>query len=272
MDRIRSGKMPTRFITEDLQGGRLPPILEKELPCVLVGHWPGFYFNGEKSGFDVLKTVKTRLDNYDPDCSKTLWMKNSEIGHYWMARELTDIEVLEHKPSHPVDKGDRGVTSSHPLDKDGRGVTSSHPVDKGGRGVTQQINLSTQFPTANFTLAINASRTLMFKSTSGTCAKYIHDATFREIHFSARASRRSSPSIWRSVTQILELVLIAFSKNVRQGFQILPTRGKICLRFTFLEGLPTSFLTASTAIYCPLARDYGIRIRPPLAITVEPVI
>ena len=44
-----------RFITEDLQGGRLPPILEEELPCVLVGHWPGFYFNGEKLGFDVVK-------------------------------------------------------------------------------------------------------------------------------------------------------------------------------------------------------------------------
>jgi hypothetical protein len=106
-----------QFITEDLQGGRLPPILEKELPCVLVGHWPGFYFNGEKFGFDVLKTVKARLDNYDPDGTKTLWMKNSEIGHYSMARELTEITVIEQQ---------------------------------------QQINLSTQFPTANFTLAIDA--------------------------------------------------------------------------------------------------------------------
>ena len=106
-----------RFITEDLQGGRLPPILEKELPCVLVGHWPGFYFNGEKSGFDVLKTVKARLDNYDPDGTKTRWMKTSEIGHYWMAREFTDITVLE--PQH-------------------------------------QIHLATQFPTANFTLALDA--------------------------------------------------------------------------------------------------------------------
>ena len=105
-----------RFITKDLQGGRLPPILEKELPCVLVGHWPGFYFNGEKSGFDILKTVKARLDDYDPDRTKTRWMKISEIGHYWMARELTDIIVIEEQ---------------------------------------QQISLSTQFPTANFTLAID---------------------------------------------------------------------------------------------------------------------
>ncbi len=105
-----------RFITEDLQGGRLPLILEKELPCVLVGHWPGFYFNGEKLGFDVLKTVKERLDNYDPDGTKTRWMKNSEIGHYWMAREFTDIIVQSDK---------------------------------------HQINISTQFPTANFTISID---------------------------------------------------------------------------------------------------------------------
>ena len=119
-----------RFITEDLQGGRLPPILEKELPCVLVGHWPEFYFNGEKLGFDILKTVKARLDDYDPDGTKTLWMKTSEIGHYWMARELTDISVSEQD--------------------------ASCPPDKGGRGVTREINLSTQFPTANFTLTIDA--------------------------------------------------------------------------------------------------------------------
>ena len=105
-----------RFLTEDLKDGRLSPILEKEIPCVLVGHWPGFYFNGEKCGFDVLKTVKARLDNYDPDGTKTLWMKTSEIGHYWMARELTELTVLEGQ---------------------------------------QQIHLSTQFPTANFTLAID---------------------------------------------------------------------------------------------------------------------
>ena len=121
-----------RFITEDLQGGRVPPILEKELPCVLVGHWPGFYFNGEKSGFDVLKTVKARLNDYDPDGTKTIWMKNSEIGHYWMAREFTDIVVGRLRSA---------VTLEPELE---------------GRSVAQQINLSTQFPTANFTLAIDA--------------------------------------------------------------------------------------------------------------------
>ncbi|MCX8035901.1 MAG: hypothetical protein N3D11_02370 [Candidatus Sumerlaeia bacterium] len=78
------------FITEDLQGGKLPTVLAKELPCVMTGHWPCFYANNQ-IGFGVLKTVKQRLDRYDPDRAKTIWMKNSEIGRYWMARELSDI-------------------------------------------------------------------------------------------------------------------------------------------------------------------------------------
>jgi len=81
---------PDLFIAEDLQGGRLPAVLKKELPSILVGHWPCFYAN-DQVGFKVLKEVKRRLDTYDPDRTKTLWMKNSEIGHYWMARELSDI-------------------------------------------------------------------------------------------------------------------------------------------------------------------------------------
>ena len=83
---------PDLFITEDLQGGRLPSGLKEELPCIMVGHWPCFYVN-DQVGFKVLKTVKRRLDAYDPDRMKTIWMKNSEIGHYWMARQLSEVVV-----------------------------------------------------------------------------------------------------------------------------------------------------------------------------------
>lgn len=109
---------PDLFITKDLQGGRLPAVLAKERPCVLVGHWPCFYAN-EQVGFKVLKEVKRRLDAYDPDGTKTLWMKNSEIGHYWMARESSELWVEE---------------------------------DASRRECT--IHVTTKFPTDNFTLAI----------------------------------------------------------------------------------------------------------------------
>jgi len=109
---------PDLFITADLQGGRLPAVLAKECPAILVGHWPCFYVN-DQIGFKVLKEVKKRLDAYDPDKSKTIWMKNSEIGHYWMARELSDLSVTE---------------------------------GAGGPGCT--VRIATKFPTDNFTLAL----------------------------------------------------------------------------------------------------------------------
>ncbi|MCX5646920.1 MAG: twin-arginine translocation signal domain-containing protein [Phycisphaerae bacterium] len=110
---------PDLFITADLQGGRLPAVLAKERPTILVGHWPCFYVNGQ-IGFKVLKEVKKRLDAYDPDKSKTIWMKNSEIGHYWMARELSDLSVTD-----------------------------------GAGGPGRTIRIATKFPTDNFTLAIH---------------------------------------------------------------------------------------------------------------------
>jgi hypothetical protein len=107
------------FITQDLQGGRLPVVLAKERPCILVGHWPCFYVN-EQVGFKVLKEVKRRLNAYDPDGTKTLWMKNSEIGHYWMARQLSELRVQE-------DASEKECT----------------------------IHVTTRFPTDNFTLTIH---------------------------------------------------------------------------------------------------------------------
>ena len=109
---------PDLFITADLQGGRLPAVLAKECPAILVGHWPCFYVN-DQIGFKVLKEVKKRLDAYDPDKTKTIWMKNSEIGHYWMARELSDLSVTD---------------------------------GAGGSGCT--VRIATKFPTDNFTLAL----------------------------------------------------------------------------------------------------------------------
>lgn len=89
---------PDYFLAEDLTGGILLPTLERNLPCVLVSHWPGFYFGGEEVGFDVLKAVKRRLDTYDPHGERTRWMKTSAIGRYEMARQLSVIQTADTAP------------------------------------------------------------------------------------------------------------------------------------------------------------------------------
>jgi len=78
-----------KFITKDLKGGRLPQVIDKGEPAVLVCHWPGIYFNGEEIGFNIFKEVVRRIHTrYD----NLLWMKLSEISRYWAAKELTQID------------------------------------------------------------------------------------------------------------------------------------------------------------------------------------
>jgi hypothetical protein len=78
-----------KHITEDLQGGRLPQVIDKGEPAILVCHWPGVYFNGTELGFNIFKEVVKRLEaRYD----NLLWMKQCEIARYWAAKELTKID------------------------------------------------------------------------------------------------------------------------------------------------------------------------------------
>ncbi len=86
-DGLKPGSVD-QFITEDLQGGRLPQVIDKGEPAILVCHWPGIYYNGEEIGFNIFKEVVRRIHSrYD----NLIWMKNSEIARYWAARELTRI-------------------------------------------------------------------------------------------------------------------------------------------------------------------------------------
>lgn len=86
-DGLKPGSVD-RFITEDLKGGRLPEVIAKGEPAVLVCHWPGIYFNGEEIGFNIFKEVVRRVHaRYD----HVIWMKLSEIARYWAARELTAV-------------------------------------------------------------------------------------------------------------------------------------------------------------------------------------
>ncbi|MHC4073167.1 MAG: hypothetical protein ACYTGS_14225 [Planctomycetota bacterium] len=87
-DGLKPGSVD-KFITEDLKGGRLPQVIDKGEPAILVCHWPGIYYNGEEIGFNIFKEVVKRTHaRYD----NLLWMKNSEIARYWAAKELTQIE------------------------------------------------------------------------------------------------------------------------------------------------------------------------------------
>lgn len=75
-----------RFITEDLKGGRLPEVISRGEPAILVCHWPGIYYNGDEIGFNIFKEVVARLNKaYD----HLIWMKLSEISRYWAAKECT---------------------------------------------------------------------------------------------------------------------------------------------------------------------------------------
>lgn len=85
-----------QFITADLQGGRLPQVIEKGEPAVLVCHWPGIYYNGEEVGFNIFKEVVGRLKQ---KYKNTLWMKLSEISRYWAAKELTQLTLIGDKLS-----------------------------------------------------------------------------------------------------------------------------------------------------------------------------
>lgn len=77
-----------RFITADLKEGRLPQVIDKGEPAVLVCHWPGIYYNGDEIGFNIFKEVVKRVHRkYD----NLIWLKLSEIARYWAAKELTQI-------------------------------------------------------------------------------------------------------------------------------------------------------------------------------------
>ncbi|MCG6187751.1 hypothetical protein [Maribellus maritimus] len=79
-----------KFITPDLQQGRMVEVIDSGEPAVMVCHWPGIYYNGEKVGFNILKQVVHRLNQkYD----HLIWMKLAEISRYWAAKELTTIEA-----------------------------------------------------------------------------------------------------------------------------------------------------------------------------------
>ena len=77
-----------KFITEDLQSGRMVDVISRGEPALMLAHWTGIYWNGQELGFKVFQEVVRRLQGrYD----NLLWMKLAEVSRYWAAKELTRI-------------------------------------------------------------------------------------------------------------------------------------------------------------------------------------
>jgi hypothetical protein len=83
-----------QFITEDLKSGRLVDVIDSGEPAIMVCHWPGIYFNGEKVGFNIFKNIVKRLNE---KYNHLVWMKLSEISRYWAAKELSTLAIDKNK-------------------------------------------------------------------------------------------------------------------------------------------------------------------------------
>jgi hypothetical protein len=83
---------PDKFITEDLQAGRMVEVIDSAEPAIMVCHWPGIYYNGQKLGFNIFKTVVNRLEQKYGDL--ILWMKLTDIAQYWAVKEFIRFEEL----------------------------------------------------------------------------------------------------------------------------------------------------------------------------------
>lgn len=84
-----SQSKPDLYSNRDATGGRMVELIERRQPAVMLCHWPGIYSNGSKDGFHAFQRIVTSLADRFAD--QTMWMKLSEIGRYWAAKETTEI-------------------------------------------------------------------------------------------------------------------------------------------------------------------------------------
>ncbi|WP_235908726.1 hypothetical protein [Roseiconus nitratireducens] len=84
---------PDRYLTEDGQSGALAELISKGQPATFLCHWPGMYCNGDRHGFHAFQRNVRTVNEVHGD--KVIWMKLSEIGRYWAAKELTTIQTTD---------------------------------------------------------------------------------------------------------------------------------------------------------------------------------
>ena len=80
---------PDRYCDADATNGRMVELIERRQPAVMLCHWPGIFSNGTLDGFKAFQRIVNSLAARFGD--ETIWMKLSEIGRYWTAKELTTI-------------------------------------------------------------------------------------------------------------------------------------------------------------------------------------
>ena len=81
-----------RYCNQDATAGRMVELIERRQPAIMLCHWPGIYSNGTEAGFKAFQKIVTSIEARYRD--RTLWMKLSEIGRYWAARELTRLNRI----------------------------------------------------------------------------------------------------------------------------------------------------------------------------------
>lgn len=80
---------PDRYADIDAESGRMVELIRRREPAIMLCHWPGMYCNGTLSGFRAFQRVVTSINKRF--AGQTQWMKVSEIGRYYAAKQFTKI-------------------------------------------------------------------------------------------------------------------------------------------------------------------------------------
>ncbi len=80
------------YSNDDATAGRMVELIERREPAVMLCHWPGLYCNGLMTGYKQFQKVVLALEQRFKN--ETQWMKISDIGRYWTAKEFTKIEAV----------------------------------------------------------------------------------------------------------------------------------------------------------------------------------
>lgn len=79
----------SKYANSDASAGRMVELIEQRRPAIMLCHWAGLYGNGQPQGLRDFQQVVEALDKRFKEVS--LWMKVSEIGRYWAAKEFTKL-------------------------------------------------------------------------------------------------------------------------------------------------------------------------------------